>query len=59
MRENYNVAQKSSNFLLEIMTLVSSAFMYIMKSKDPRTDPWGTQCFIVPQFEKKILIVIR
>jgi hypothetical protein len=49
------------------MTLVSSAnimgsdklfivggrsFMYIMKSKGPRIDPWGTPCFIVPQFEK-------
>jgi hypothetical protein len=28
-------------------------FMYIMKSKGPRIDPWGTPCFIVPQFEKK------
>jgi hypothetical protein len=50
------------------MTLVSSAyimgsvkvfivggrsFMYIMKSKGPTIDPWGTPCFTVPQFEKK------
>jgi hypothetical protein len=50
------------------MTLVSSAdimgsvkvfivggrsVMYIYKSKGPRIDPWGTPCFIVPQFEKK------
>jgi hypothetical protein len=28
-------------------------FMYIMKSKGPRIDPWGTPCLIVPQFEKK------
>jgi hypothetical protein len=64
----FDILQKSSNFLLEIMTLVSSAniigfskvfivggrsFMCIMKSKSPRIDPWGTPCFIVPQFEKK------
>jgi hypothetical protein len=29
------------------------SFMYIMKSKGPRIDPWGTPFFIVPQFEKK------
>jgi hypothetical protein len=65
----FDLAQKSSKFLLEIMTLVSSAnmgsvkvfivggksFMYIMKSKGPRIDPWGTPCFI----QKKILIVFR
>jgi hypothetical protein len=49
--------QKLPNFLLEIMTLVSSAnitgsdkvcivggrlFMYIMKSKGLTTDPWRT-----------------
>jgi hypothetical protein len=64
----FDVAQKSSKFLLEIMTLMSSAnimgsvkvfivggrsFMYIMKNKGPRIGPWGTPCFIVPQFEKK------
>jgi hypothetical protein len=68
MRQNYDVAQKSSKFVLEIMTLVSSvnimgsvkvffvggrSFMHIVKSKGPRIDPWGTPCFIVPQFEKK------
>jgi hypothetical protein len=26
--------------------------MYIIKSKGPRIDPWGTPCFTVPQFEK-------
>jgi hypothetical protein len=51
----FDIAQKSSKFLLEIMTLVSSAnimssvkvfiaggrsFMYIMKSKGSRIDPW-------------------
>jgi hypothetical protein len=64
----FDDAHKSSKFLLEIMTLLSSAnimgsvkvfivggrsFMYIMKSKGHRIDPWGTPCFIVPQFEKK------
>jgi hypothetical protein len=49
-----DIRQKSSHFLVEIMTLVSSAnimgfykvfivggrsFMYIMKSKGTRTDP--------------------
>jgi hypothetical protein len=68
MRENCDFAQKSPKFLLEIMTLVSSenimgsvkvfivggrASMYIMKSKGPRIDPWGTPCFIVTQFERK------
>jgi hypothetical protein len=53
----FDIIQKSSKFLLEIMTLVSSAnimgsdkvfivggrsFMYIMKSKSPRIDPWQT-----------------
>jgi hypothetical protein len=62
----FDVAQKSSKFLLQIMTLVSSAkiigsvkvfivggraFMYITKSKGPRIDPWGTPCFTVLQFE--------
>jgi hypothetical protein len=63
----FAVAQKSSNLLLEIITLVSSAnsmgfhdllivggrsFIYIMKSKGPRIDPWGIPCFIIPQLEK-------
>jgi hypothetical protein len=63
----FDFAQKSSKFLLEIMTLVSSAnimdsvkvfvvggwpFMYIMKMKDPRIDPWRTPCFIVPSLRK-------
>jgi hypothetical protein len=65
----FHILQKLSNFLLEIMALVSLAnivgfakvftvegrsFMYIMKSKGTRIDPWGTPCFIVHQFEKKI-----
>jgi hypothetical protein len=28
------------------------AINYIMKSKVPRIDPWGTPCFIIPQTEK-------
>jgi hypothetical protein len=27
-----------------------------MKSKGPRIDPWGTSCFIVPQFENTIWV---
>jgi hypothetical protein len=53
----FEIVQKTSNFLLEIKTLVSSAnimgfdmlfivggrsFMYIINSKGPRIDPWGT-----------------
>jgi hypothetical protein len=63
----FDTLQKSSNFLVEIMTLVSSAtmrfakvlivegrsFMYIMKSKGPRNDPWGSLCLIISQLEKK------
>jgi hypothetical protein len=64
----FEIVQKSSKFLLEIKTLVSSvnimgfdklfivgvrSFMYIIKSKGPRIDPWGTPCFTVPQFEKQ------
>jgi hypothetical protein len=29
------------------------SFMYIMKSKGLKVDPWGTPCFIVPHFEKE------
>jgi hypothetical protein len=61
--------QKSLKFLLEIMTLVSSAsisgcdtefilrrsLIYIMNNRDPKIDLWGTPCFSVPQPEKKIL----
>jgi hypothetical protein len=62
-----DIAQKSSKFLLEIMTLVTSviimgsdeifivggkSFTYIMKNKGPRIDPWGTPRFTVLQFEK-------
>jgi hypothetical protein len=56
--------KKSSKFLLEIITLVSSAnkmgsgkafivrgrsFIYIMKSKDPKIDPWELP---LPYFEE-------
>jgi hypothetical protein len=32
--------------------------MYIMKNKGPRIGPWGTPCFIVPQFEKKFWLFL-
>jgi hypothetical protein len=66
-RTKFDNVQKSSKFLLEIMTLVSSAnntvsdtefvlrgrtFMNIMNNRGSRTDPWGTPCFNVPQTQK-------
>jgi hypothetical protein len=61
--------EKSSKFLLDIMTLESPAnnigcdiemilggrsFIYIMNCRGRRIDAWGTTCFIVPQSQKKI-----
>jgi len=63
----FDIVEKSSKFLLEIIILLSSlnkmdsdkvfivrgrSFMYIMKSKGPKIDPWGTSCFTVLHFEK-------
>jgi hypothetical protein len=60
--------EESSKFLLEIITLVSSAnkmspgnvfivggrsFMYIMKSRGPKIDPWGT-----PHFAENFFLTI-
>jgi hypothetical protein len=57
---------KSLKFLLEIVTLVSSAnnivfntefifrgrsFIYVLNNTGPRIDPWGTPCFNIPQTE--------
>jgi hypothetical protein len=65
MRQNCDTVEKSSTFLLEIITLVSSvnkmdsdevfivgdrSFIYIMKSKGSQIDTWGTPCFTVPHF---------
>jgi len=62
----FDIVEKSSKFLLEIIILVSSvnkmgsdkvlivrgrSFICIMKSTGPKTDLWGTQCFTVPHFE--------
>jgi hypothetical protein len=59
----FNNEQKSLKFLLEIMTLVSSAnntgsdtefnlkgmsFIHIMSNRGPRIYPWETPCFSVP-----------
>jgi hypothetical protein len=33
-------------------------FTYIMESKGPRTDPLGTPCFNVSQFEKKFRVLL-
>jgi hypothetical protein len=37
----------------KLFIVVGRSFMYIIKSKGPRIDPWGTPCYTVPQFEKK------
>jgi len=61
--------QKYRKFLLEIMTLESSAnnigsdsefilwgrpLIYILNNIGPRNDPWGTPCFNVHQSEKNV-----
>ena len=70
-RTKFATEQKSSKFLLEIMTLVLSAnntgsdidflrgsfYMYIMNNTGPRIHPWIPPRFIVPQSEKKFLFV--
>jgi hypothetical protein len=67
MGTKFDTEQKSSKFLLQIMTLMSSAnnigsdiefvlrgrsFIYIMNNRGPRIDPWGAPCFNIPQSEK-------
>jgi hypothetical protein len=32
--------------------------IYFFNNKGPKTDPWGTPCFNVPQSEKKCLVVL-
>jgi len=34
------------------------SFIYIMKSKGPKIDPWGTPCFTVPHFEEISQIIL-
>jgi len=68
LRTKIDTEQKSSKFLFEIMTLVSStnnigsdvafifrgtSLIYTMNNRGPRTDTWGTPCFNIPQSEKK------
>jgi hypothetical protein len=65
----FDIAEKSSTFLIEIFTLVSSvnkmgsdkkfnvggrSFIYIMKRKDP----WGTPHFTLPHFKANFSIMI-
>jgi hypothetical protein len=62
----FDIVEKSSKFLLEIITIVSSvnkmgsykvfivvgeSFIYIKKSKGPKIHPWGTPWFTIPHFE--------
>jgi hypothetical protein len=63
----FDIVEKSSKLLLEIITLVSPAnkmgsdrvfivggrsFIYIMKNKGPKIDPWGTLMFYCSHFEE-------
>jgi putative NADH-flavin reductase len=63
----FNIVEKSSKYLLEIITLVSlvnkmgsdkvfvvggTSFIYIKKSKGPKIYCWKTPCFTVPHFEE-------
>jgi hypothetical protein len=34
------------------------SFIYIVNSKGPRIDPWGTSCFNVPQSEKQFSVAL-
>jgi len=73
-RTKYDTVQKSSKFLLEITTLVSSAnntvsdtefvlwgrtLMNIMNNRGSRIDPWGTPCFNLPQPQEKFWAVLH
>ena len=72
-RTKFDTEETSLKFLLEIMTLVSSAnnngshiqfilkgrsFIYIMNYTGPRIDHWGTPCFNVTQSEKNMLFLL-
>jgi hypothetical protein len=63
----FDIEEKSPTSLLEIIALVSSmnkmnsdkvfivvgrSFIYIMKRKGPKIDPWGSQYFTVPHLEE-------
>jgi len=65
-RNVFDIAEKLSKFLLEMITLVSSVnkmgsekvfigvgrslYIYKIKSKGPKLDSWGTPRFTVPHF---------
>jgi hypothetical protein len=66
-RTKFDTKHKYWKFLLEIMTLVSSAnnigcdtelilegmsVIHIMNNSGPGTDPWGTSCFNVTHTKK-------
>jgi len=69
-RTKFDTEKKSSKFLLEIMTLVSSvyigsdtefilrgrSFIYVTNSTDPRIYPWGIPRFNVSYSEKKFSV---
>ena len=68
-RTDLAIEQNSSKFLLELMTLASSAnnisserefvlcgrsCMCIKNNKGPRIEPWGTPCFTIPLSEEEV-----
>jgi hypothetical protein len=72
-RTKFDTEETSLKFLLEIMTLVSSAnnngshiqfilrrrsFQYIMNYIGPIIDHWGTPCLNVTQSDKKKILVV-
>jgi len=36
----------------KVFIVEGRSFIYIMKSKDPKTAPWRIPCFTVPHFEE-------
>jgi hypothetical protein len=36
----------------QVLIVEGRSFMFIMKSKGPKIDPWGTPCVTVPHLEK-------
>jgi hypothetical protein len=42
----------------EVFVVGGRLFMYIMKNKGHKIDPWGAPCFVVPQCQE-ILNIFR
>jgi hypothetical protein len=51
----------SSTYIMgydNICIVEGRSFMYVMKSKGPKIDPWGTPCVAVPQLEMKFGVAL-